>query len=111
MNGSDRNRPYNALPLLPPTAELETVAILKQAITANRVLAELKGLAQRIPIQGILINDLVLQEARLSSEIENILTTTARQTVAVYLQTLERLGLLKSQKSTGASGIRRFLQG
>ena len=79
MNGFDRNRPYNDLPLLPPAVELETPAILKQAITANRVLAELKGLAQRIPNQGILINGLVLQEARLSSEIENILTTNDAQ--------------------------------
>jgi Fic family protein len=71
----DRNRPYNDLPLLPPGLELETPAILKKAISANRVLAELKGLAKLIPNQGILINGIVLQEARLSSEIENILTT------------------------------------
>jgi Fic family protein len=72
----DRTRPYNDLPLLPPAIDLETKAVLKQAITANRVLAELKGLARRIPNQGILINGIVLQEARLSSEIENIVTTS-----------------------------------
>jgi Fic family protein len=75
MTDSDRNRPYNDLPLLPPAVELETPAILKKAIAAKRVLAELKGLAKLIPNQGILINGIVLQEARLSSEIENILTT------------------------------------
>ena len=71
----DRNLPYNDLPLLPPASDLETKAVLKQAISANRVLANLRGLAVKIPNQGMLINSIVLQEARLSSEIENIVTT------------------------------------
>lgn len=71
----DRNQPYNDLPLLPPAVELESKAVLKQAIAANRVLANLRGLAAQIPNQGVLINSIVLQEARLSSEIENIVTT------------------------------------
>ncbi|MUG30516.1 Fic family protein [Aeromonas salmonicida] len=71
----DRNQPYNDLPLLPPIIELETKAVLKQAIAANRVLANLRGLAAKIPNQGLLINSIILQEARLSSEIENIVTT------------------------------------
>lgn len=71
----DRTQPYNALPLLPPAIELETKAILKQAISANRVLANLRGLAAQIPNQSMLISSIVLQEARLSSEIENIVTT------------------------------------
>ena len=71
----DRNRPFNDLPPLPPTAEVETAAVLKKAITASRALAELKGMAERMPDQGMLIDSLVLQEARASSEIENILTT------------------------------------
>ncbi len=71
----DRSRPYNDLPLLPPAAEIESKAVLKQAITANRMLANLRGLAAQIPNQGVLINSIVLQEARLSSEIENIVTT------------------------------------
>lgn len=71
----DRNQPYNDLPLLPPASELETKAILKQAIAANRALANLRGLAGQIPNQGMLINSITLQEARLSSEIENIVTT------------------------------------
>lgn len=71
----NRLTPYNDLPLLPPKAELETKAVLKQAIAANRVLANLRGLAARIPNQGMLIQSVVLQEARLSSEIENIVTT------------------------------------
>lgn len=71
----ERLQPFNDLPLLPPTAELETKAVLKQAIVANRMLANLRGLAAQIPNQGVLINSIVLQEARLSSEIENIVTT------------------------------------
>lgn len=71
----DCNKPYNDLPLLPPMIELETSAVLKKAISANRRLAELKGLVNSIPNQSILINGIVLQEARLSSEIENIVTT------------------------------------
>ena len=72
----DKNRPYNDLPLLPPAIDLESKAILKKAISANRELAELKGAGDAIPNQAILINSIVLQEARLSSEIENIVTTT-----------------------------------
>lgn len=70
------NQPYNDLPLLPPAVELENnVAILKKAIAANKALAELKGAVKSIPNQGILVNSIVLQEAKLSSEIENIFTT------------------------------------
>lgn len=69
------DQPYNDLPLLPPAVEFETAAILKKAISANRALAELKGAVKSIPNQGILVNGIVLQEARLSSEIENIVTT------------------------------------
>jgi Fic family protein len=71
----ERSQPYNDLPLLPPAVELESKAVLKQAIAANRTLANLRGLAAQIPNQGVLINSIVLQEARLSSEIENIVTT------------------------------------
>ena len=60
---------------LPPSVDLETVPILKALATATRGLAELKGRASAIPNQGILINSLTLQEARASSEIENIVTT------------------------------------
>lgn len=63
------------LPDLPPPVELETVAVLKALARANRALAELKGAAQAIPNQGILIDTLALQEAKASSEIENIVTT------------------------------------
>lgn len=67
---------YNELPLLPPEQQhLETIPILKQESKAAVALAELKGLAKTLPNQSILINALVLKEARASSEVENIITT------------------------------------
>lgn len=69
------NEPYNDLPLLPPEAAIETPRVLRRCITASRALAELKGAGNLIPNQAILINSIPLQEARLSSEIENIVTT------------------------------------
>ncbi len=56
-------------------ARFETSMILKKLASASRRLAELKGVAASIPNQGILINTLGLQEAKDSSEIENIVTT------------------------------------
>lgn len=73
--GFDSLKPYNDLPPLPPKADIETKAILKKAITAGRALAELKGLGDTIPNQSILINSVILQEAKASSEIENVITT------------------------------------
>ncbi|WP_308363952.1 MULTISPECIES: Fic family protein [unclassified Microbulbifer] len=54
---------------------LETRAVLKKTAEAHRYLAELKGVAATIPNEAILINTLSLQEAKDSSEIENIVTT------------------------------------
>lgn len=71
----DHLKPYNALPLLPPSKNIETKAILKKAISAGRALAELKGLGETIPNQAILVNSIILQEAKASSEVENIITT------------------------------------
>ena len=71
----DPKEPYNELPLLPPRVELETRSVLKRCVAANRALAELKGAGDLIPNQAMLINAIPLQEAKLSSEIENIVTT------------------------------------
>lgn len=57
------------------SARFDTPVILKKLAASSRRLAELKGLAGSIPNQGILINTLGLQEAKDSSEIENIVTT------------------------------------
>jgi len=67
--------PYDDLPPLPPAADVETKAVLRQALSATRALAELKGSGGLIPNQTILINAIPLQEAKASSEIENIVTT------------------------------------
>jgi Fic family protein len=63
------------LPFLPPAVELETKAVLRKLSSAHRYLAELKGVVGTIPNESILINTLTLQEAKDSSEIENIVTT------------------------------------
>jgi Fic family protein len=65
---------YDIQPL-PPSVDFDTVPILKALARANRALAELKGRAATIPNQNILIDTLALQEAKASSEIENIVTT------------------------------------
>jgi len=80
-NGDGRGRwsperPYNHLPKLPPATELDSKPVLKQCITARAALAELKQAAELIPNPTILINTLPILEARASSEIENVVTTT-----------------------------------
>lgn len=65
---------YN-IPELPLAYDLETKAILRQLNQANRRLAELKGVALTIPNENILVSTLTLQEAKDSSEVENIVTT------------------------------------
>ena len=56
-------------------ARFETPAILKKVASASRKLAELKGVVESIPNRNILISTLAMQEAKDSSEIENIVTT------------------------------------
>ena len=69
--------PYNDLPPLPPPADqIETIQILKRCIESRVALAELKQAAELIPNSAVLVNALPLLEARASSEIENIVTTT-----------------------------------
>lgn len=68
-------KPTYILPQMPPPVDLETVPVLKSLNRASRALANLKGQARTIPNQGILIDTLALQEAKASSEVENIVTT------------------------------------
>ena len=63
------------LPMLPPSANLETKVVLKALAGASRALAELKGYADTIPNKHILINAVTINEAKDSSAIENIITT------------------------------------
>jgi Fic family protein len=71
----DPSRPYNDLPLLPPTQSLETLPVMRRCVTASRALAGLKEAAALIPNQNVLINTIPLREAKDSSAIENIVTT------------------------------------
>lgn len=72
---SEPNAGGYRIPLLPLQIDLESVEVLRQVNRANKALAELKGLAGTIPNEHILISTLTLQEARKSSEVENIVTT------------------------------------
>lgn len=72
----DRLQPYNQLPdLPPPDASIITIEILQAVNKANKALAELKGLAKKLPNQAMLVNTIALREAKASTEIENIFTT------------------------------------
>lgn len=64
-----------SISLLPLEMNLETKKVLKKLVKAHQALAELKGVASTIPNESIFINTLSLQEAKDSSEIENIITT------------------------------------
>lgn len=70
-------QPHNNLPLLPPSSSiLDDISILKACIPARAAIAELKQAGELLPNQGLLINLLPLLEAKDSSEIENIVTTS-----------------------------------
>lgn len=71
-----KDQPYNELPLLPPDkSNWETIRVYKKLAEAAAALAELKGRLPVIPNPLMLINTLVLQEAKDSSTIENIFTS------------------------------------
>jgi len=71
-----KDQPYNDLPLLLPDKSVwETLDVYKKLADARAALAELKGRLPIIPNPLMLINTLVLQEAKDSSTIENIFTT------------------------------------
>jgi len=75
MYAMNPNVAANDLELLPPRTEIESKSVLKKAIVANTELARLKGYCSRLPNETILLNTIVLKEARASSEVENIITT------------------------------------
>lgn len=75
MNSFDKNKAFNNLPLLPPKKDLETKEILTKTIKASRALAHLNGAIRNLPNPGLFLDTLHLQEAKASSEIENIITT------------------------------------
>jgi Fic family protein len=71
----DRNRPYNALPDLPPKNEIIDTEVLMKWGLASRNLAELNKNVLRIPNPSMLVNTIALREAKTSTAIENIFTT------------------------------------
>ena len=72
----DRNVPWNDLSLLPIKEEIyRTIEVFETLGNAKAALARLHGRSAIIPNQGMLINSISLQEAKSSSEIENIFTT------------------------------------
>jgi Fic family protein len=84
----DPKRPFDDLPLVPPgKEEYERVELLKQEALSRAAVAELKGIAHIIPNQDILVNAIVLREAKDSSEVENIVTTQDEIYKAITLNT------------------------
>ena len=81
---------------------LETTPILRKTASAGRRLAELKGMSAEIPNQRVLVLSLVLQEAKDSSEIENIITTHDE----VYRESL----FPEWGDSVAAKEVRRYVQ-
>ncbi|MGC1481796.1 MAG: Fic family protein [Chthoniobacterales bacterium] len=67
----------SSLPLLPikNVFSLETREVWGAVAEAHRHLAELKGLCESLPNRAILLDTLGIQEAKDSSEIENIITS------------------------------------
>jgi Fic family protein len=75
MTDFNKNTPYNSLALLPPKAALETTKVLRKTIDASRALAKLNGMLTNLPNPTLFLDTIHLQEAKSSSEIENIITT------------------------------------
>lgn len=72
----DRSIPYNDLPFLPPPSELNDDSdILRKLVSASRALASVNMNVMRLPNPFMLVNTIALQEAKTSTEIENIFTT------------------------------------
>jgi len=92
----DRNVPWNDLPSLPIRKELyQTIEILEKLGDAKAALARLHGRSAIIPNQGLLINTISLQEAKISSAIENIFTTDDELYKAYSDQNTETTGASK----------------
>lgn len=72
----DRTQPWNDLPELPIAPALyRDVDIYEQLGRAKEALALLAGRSIAIPNPGVLINSITLQEAKVSSAVENVFTT------------------------------------
>ncbi len=85
--------------LPPPIDKSDLSPKLWEAVTeARAAIAEMKGVASTIPNQRVLLETLVMQEAKGSSEIENIITTMEE----IYRPELER--------TPEAKEVRRYVE-
>ena len=75
MSKFNKEIPYYDLPSLPPTVEIETKVVLRKVISAGRALAQLNGTLMNLPNPTLFLDTIYLQEAKASSEVENIITT------------------------------------
>jgi Fic family protein len=92
----DRNVPWNDLPPLPIRKELyHKVEVLEKLGDAKAALGRLQGRSVVVPDQGLLVNTISLQEAKTSSEIENIFTTDDELYKAYSDQLTESSGVSK----------------
>ena len=73
---------------LPLNIDIETKSVLKKTALAERHLAELKGIVQKVPNEAIILNTLSLREAKTSSAIENIVTTNEELYKSTFLEKL-----------------------
>jgi Fic family protein len=67
--------PFNNLTLLPPDIIILTREVLLSMAKTSRSLRKLDGILQKLPNPLMLVNTISLEEAKSSSEIENIFTT------------------------------------
>jgi Fic family protein len=98
----DRNKPYNQLPLLPPSEDkVMEIEILKKWGMARSAITKLDGITNTLEDPQIMVNTIILQEAKESSKIENIVTTTDGLYQALSLSKTE-------QKSEEAKEVIRY---
>jgi Fic family protein len=72
----DRSVAWNQLPPLPIREELyRDMEIMDALLDAKTAVSKLQGRAIAIPDPSVLVNSVILQEAKSSTEIENIFTT------------------------------------
>ena len=94
----DRSQPFNQLPQLPPPEEIIDKEVLLQWGYASRNLAELNKNLHRLPDPLMLVNTISLQEAKSSSEIENIFTTDDELYVAISDSVKEEIASSATQE-------------
>ena len=96
------------LAFLPPDlSKIETKEVLRQVAKSSLAIAELKGVAETIPDQKMLVNAIILKEAKDSSEIENIITSTDE----LYVALNSKLSRVSSETKEVVSYRRSIMMG